>query len=222
MEGVMSMRFRTRARILTWLNTLGVLLILAAGFVSPVAAQRGDEDGIDEDLEELGVTSETSWESPQFGTEVTWGDDWEVMAESTYTSPDEFKDGLSIGTETVYLGVTVIESPGESPAEYMERLVELREDETEDFEVIDDGEDGDLAYLTSSAVSEDNLYYNVVEVTYLDEDEGLLILVEVSMWENEVEDAFELAVKDVVVDDRDPFLHYNADLVLEVIDEASN
>jgi hypothetical protein len=206
----------------TWLSTLGVLLILAAGFVSPVAAQRGDDDEGNEDLEEIGVTSETSWESPQFGTEVTWGDDWEVMAESTYTSEEEFKDGLSIGTETVYLGVTMIESPGESPAGYMERLIELREAETEGFEVIDEGEDGDLAYLTSSATSENNLYYNVVEVTYLDEDEGLLILVEVSMWEDEVEDAFAAAVDDVVVDNREPFLYYDADLVLEVIDDASN
>jgi hypothetical protein len=205
----------------TWLSTLGVLLILAASFVSPVAAQRGNEDEGSEDLEEIGVTSETSWESPQFGTEVTWGDDWEVMAESTYTSEEEFKDGLSIGTETVYLGVTVIESPGESPAGYMERLIELREDETEGFEVIDEGEDGDLAYLTSSATSENNLYYNVVEVTYLDEDEGLLILVEVSMWEDEVEDAFAAAVDDVVVDNREPFLYYDADLVLEVIDDAT-
>jgi hypothetical protein len=217
-KGVLVMRFRT----LTWLGPLCLALVLAAWM--PVhalaAAQRGDE--IDEDLEDAGVVSETAWESPQFGVEVSWDGDWEVM-DTTYTAPEDFKDGLAIGTETVYFGVTVIESVDETPAEYMERLIELREEETEDLAIVDEGEDArnDLAYLVNSAVFEENRYFNVVEVTYLDEDDGLLLLVEMSMWEDEVEDAFDDAQDDVIVDGRAPFLHYDADLVLDLIDNAN-
>jgi hypothetical protein len=196
-------------------RVLMLVCILALSSIPVTAAAQ-----IDDDLEDAGVVSETEWESPQFGTSATWGGDWTV-SDNTYTSPDEFKDGLALLTRTAYFGVTVIQSVGEDPASYQGRLVDLRSEDDEGFDIIDEDTTGDRTWLVSAAESDGAPYLTLVEIGYFDEDEDLLILVEINAWLDDAIDVYESAQEDIEVDNDEPFQVIDEDIIAEMVDIAT-
>jgi hypothetical protein len=194
-----------------------LVLLTAGSLQAPVFAQSDDEE-IDDALQDAGVVSETEWESPQFGAVVTWGGDFTVLPDeaSTYSDPENGMDALSLGTDTIYFGATYILTPDETPADYVERLIELRDDpdQVEDFELLDQGEDGDIAYVIYTGTQDGDTFVVASEVSYFDEDEGILQLVGVSAWAEEAEDAFDAVQDDVEVEGDKPFSVLDSDAVI--------
>lgn len=82
--------------------------LMAAGLSLPAAAEglkevnddrdaHDEEDEIPEEWEELGVTSEHSYESPQFGFSIEWADPWKIDdADPGESNPVEAMDSLNL------------------------------------------------------------------------------------------------------------------------------
>lgn len=204
-----------RTQVRSGARALCLGLILAISGTQPLVAAQGTTDEIDDDLADAGVISETEWESPQFGTEVTWDGDWEVL-DSTLSDPDVSKDTLELGTDSDFLIVTLVESADETPAEYFARLLELREDGVENFELLDENEADDFVAFTMLGTSDDRPFAFVGEVRYLNEADDLLILIQLTSWTEDVADAFDDAQDNITIDGDELFEQYTTDTLPEL------
>lgn len=75
---------------------------------------------VDADLAALGIVEEGLYESPQFGTEVEWSNDWDVNEDFLSSDEDEEVDnlGLAIDDGAAVLLITVFEAGDATPADY--------------------------------------------------------------------------------------------------------
>ena len=193
-------------RLQRMLAVLSLLLVSLGALPGMVSAQRGDDD-IDEDMQDAGVLSDSAWESPQFGASVTWDGDWELVddPEWTFSDPDLAMDALALGTDTLYFSVTYVESPAETPEEYMDRVVDLRLDGVEDYEEVSRDDSDEASSLVYTGTDGGDLYVAVTEVSYFDEDDGILRMAVLNAWEDEIVDGFNLAQDGIEVEGDAPF-----------------
>lgn len=202
-------------RALTW----GMIAILGSSFLPAVALAQADSDP-----EELGIVDTGEYESPQFGTEVTWTDDWEPLLDgATLTDPDIEIDQLGLTSDVGNYSAILVASNGGDAASYLDILIDFREEEMadDDFERIDQEVEGDAAWYTYSAMDpeQDRRYVVVGEIT---EDGDLLVVSEVIAWPDVLTDAFDLAQETIEIEGEPPFaVHFTTRNLPEVEEEPA-
>jgi hypothetical protein len=202
-------------RLQRLLAALSLILLSLGALPGAVGAQQGGAG--EDDVPDSGVISDTAWESPQFGAGVTWGGDFELVddPEWTFSDPDLGMDSVSLGTDTLYFSVTYISSPGETPDEYMDRVADLRADGVNAYSLVsrDANANGNVTSLIYLGDDRGDLYVAANEVTWFDEDAGILQFVVLNAWVDEAADGFAAAQDDIEVDGEAPFqLIEDADL----------
>jgi len=130
--------------------TVGLLLalLLAGLFAHPSRAAAPRDNGL---------TSDTSYESPEFNYEIEWDDPW--IADESETESSRDSDSLTLTSEGAFLSILGFEYEGD-PAEAVAVIIGSLEGNTDDFEIVDESGDDDVASaevvfdLDGTAVSE--------------------------------------------------------------------
>jgi hypothetical protein len=198
------------------LRTVLALVLVAMttiGSLSGVHAQ-------DEDLEELGLIDETTWESPQFGTEVTWDDGAFTVNEDWLSSDEEtLVDVLSLGGDgtTVEIYAVGITSTDYGASDYLADLMAFREDNLGDAgfeEVLADGDD-ETAWFAYSAAEGDDPFVALGEITFVDGE--FMHVAQLSVWLSDLEDGFPAVQDGIEVDGKEPFtLYWTEDTIADL------
>lgn len=157
-----------------WVRVIGAVLVLLA-----LAGPIGNPGRVGAQGEEDGLTSETSYESPQFGYSLEWDEAWTV--ESVLSVEAATLDTLLLASEDASLAV-VGSGDRASPADALEMFVTGREETAADLEVIDQDPEADipsatLAYTASGATGGgDGPVREYVEVRALDQPDSALTI----------------------------------------------
>jgi hypothetical protein len=168
-----------------------------------VAAEEDPKSSdIDPDLVEAGVIDEGSYESPEFGYEVTWTDGWTATEENTFTDAETSYDQLQLlsdeGWVVTFLGEDLDDS---TIAEAVEVLIEAEEENGSEI-VLDDADDEAGGYLAIIEGGDVAIY---VTVTIYDEDKMIVSALVASV--DDFGDALEGA-QDAFRVNGDPVLDY--------------
>jgi hypothetical protein len=167
----------------------------------------------------VGFTGTRTYESPQFGAEVTWEVPWESILAETFSDSDDEIDTLTIGTTRSDLVTIFASIPGQTPAESLE----LRHDELEssglfeNIEVIDEGSDDEGAYLALTVDQDDATAMVLLEAIWLDEGDSVVQIVELMTWLENMESELESARKSVSIDGVEPFRYFPTAPVREAL-----
>jgi hypothetical protein len=197
----------------TW-ESLDLVLLVGLPILSGITADdvleeldlggSGDKktSDIDPDLVEAGVIDEGTYESPEFGYEVTWTDGWSVTEENTFTDAETSYDQLQLlsdeGWVVTFLGEDLDDS---TIAEAVEVLIEAEEENGSEI-VLDDADDEAGGYLAIIEGGDVAIY---VTVTIYDEDKMIVSALVASV--DDFGDALEGA-QDAFRVNGDPVLDY--------------
>jgi hypothetical protein len=164
------------SRTLLALTAVCLLLALGAGR-RPLAAQ-GD-----------GLIGDDAYESPNFGYELEWSNDWQVDEESTVS--DENGDSLTLLGEAAY--VVVLGVAFEGPAsDATAAIVGSRQEGGAEVEVLDEGSGDDLAYAVIGYELDGTSYGEYVEARTVDSGVAVVSLTTtVDVFEEQVSLALE-------------------------------
>lgn len=146
-----------------------VLLVLLGVFAPafPVAAQD----------EEDGLLSATEYESPQFGHSVEWDDSWTADEIGTISSEDGGFDLLVLSGFPAIFQVYAAPADGITANEQIENSIETYTEEAEDFKVINQAGDEDLAAAVVEYDLIGDLVRDLTEVRMVDGGDTLLTVV---------------------------------------------
>lgn len=203
--------FRVPFRLRRGLRSVLLALLIVSPARAVAVAQSVDDS--EEELEALGVVSETAWESPQYGFRIEWTDDWTVATDGrTVSDTDGGVDTLTINREDVTLAVTYIRSLDETPEDYMQRSLDLWEvsGNTEAFDLIEQGVANEIAYMMYTGGVDDETFAVLGEVRVADAEDSVLVLVVLTTEEGEEEVAsgLEWVLDDIEVDREPAFQLY--------------
>jgi hypothetical protein len=171
------------------------------------------EDDVDEtpsddaELEDLGLIGAREYESPQFGSTVSWSRDWELGEDLLVSDPAGLTDRL--GLKHADLEATLFVSFFDGSEISIDDWVTAFEDNVAQndlpVEVFDQAIEDDAAVIFYSYEIDDELQYGLIEV-YFDASEDVLVVVEILGAERDVAEAFDAAQEDVNVDGEAPFV----------------
>lgn len=192
----------------TGLITRTIVIASVALVLAPWAGGTGIALAQTDEQEEAGLTSETSYESPEFGFEVEWDDPWEVGDDFPTTErggPDQL---VLYGEprEEMRDQITVFAvASEESPDDLLESVTGDRlddEDEYPDAELVEEHYDAEPPSATISWLFEGDRLIQTTEVRVIEEGESVLV---VEHWvpEEDFDDAF-AEINEVVSLDGDP------------------
>jgi hypothetical protein len=179
---------------------VGSLLLISLMVPFTVAAQP------DDDLEDRGFVDDTTWESPAFGTEITWDRPWEADTDATTVADDG--EHLPLLGDGYYLDVYLFAAFEETVPQYTERLIDLR---------VEDWKDGDFALI---ALEGDDEEWSAFAYTFEDQGVSWIGLIEITLVDDafltvqfvtpldDLDDAFETTMDTVEVDGDAPFVHH--------------
>jgi hypothetical protein len=140
---------------------------------------------IDPDLVEAGVIDEGSYESPEFGYEVTWTDEWTATEENTFTDAETSYDQLQLLSDEGWVVTFIGEDlDGLTIEESVDILIEAEEESDSEI-VLDDADDeaggylailegGDVAiYVTVTLYDDDKMIVSALVASVVDFDDAL-------------------------------------------------
>jgi hypothetical protein len=162
-------------------------------------------DGRDDtvDLEDIGVVEDGLYESPNYGYEVEWTDDWTVDAENS-ASEDTYDFVQFISEDGYALSITGQElDRGDSIPDYVDRLLDNEEDEYNTDIVLDEADEEEGGYL-GVYETEDGVELVVYSATWMHDDD-LIVTVILIAPPDEFEDALD-AAQDAFSVDGEPVL----------------
>ena len=167
----------------------------------------GDESSPDSDLSDLGIIDEGTYESPQFGVELTWPTEWEPAVESISSSEADGFDQITVYNadldSTFYLSVFSIDEV--TLDAWSSSFQDLADDDASGIEILDSStENGTEVVLYRSEIGNDT-WYGLIEVSE-DEANEALIVAEVSGSQENVADAFDSIQTGIEINGDVPFL----------------
>lgn len=149
----------------------------------------GREDAVD--LEDIGVVEDGLYESPNYGYEVEWTDDWTVDAENS-ASEATYDFVQFIGEDGYVLSITGQElERADSIPDYVDRLLDTEEEEYNTDILLDDADEEEGGYL-GVYETEDGVELVVYSATWM-HDDGLIVTVILIAPPDEFEDALDAA-----------------------------
>ena len=153
---------------------------------------------------ELGLVGPMSYQSPQFGFEITWTDAWEADPSSMESNPEIALDRLSIVSGTARFQAFYVAAEGETAGEYAERFIEFRLSGDPSMAIVGTGDRRGvywIAYTTESAGTE---VRGVVEIT-LAGDGTAIQVVEIMDHAGEFDRVFSDSLESIEVEGEGPF-----------------
>jgi hypothetical protein len=195
-----------------------VLLVLCIVFVSAPQVSAGQSDP---DPEELGIVSDTEWESPQFGTTIEWSENWEPQFDGlTYSNLDDEIDGLSLLGEHGVYNAAVLGIRDETIESYRDFLLSFREEANADFEfeLIESGDTDDTSYFAYTAIQDDKEFTVLVEVFYLPDE--LIGYSELLGWTFNLPELFDDIQAGIAIDGETPFGYYFTEETIPIDPDA--
>jgi hypothetical protein len=173
-----------------------------AGCVAMIAG-RGRTLAQDQDAP--GLTSASSWESPQFGNTVVWSGTWTTDDDNTMSDEGNLLDRLTIVDDNgTILVVMFIEAGEETAADYAGRLVRYRHVTDPDAAIAWNEGDRDAATLLyRSRVGRQDVV-SIIDIR-LSEDKGVLRVVEMVSYLSGAEAAFARVQAEVAIDEDTPY-----------------
>jgi hypothetical protein len=162
-------------------------------------------DGRDDtvDLEDIGVVEDGLYESPNYGYEVEWTDDWTVDAENS-ASEDTYDFVQFISEDGYALSITGQElERNDSIPDYVDRLLGNEEEEYNTDILLDESDEEEGGYL-GVYETEDGVELAVYSATWMHDDD-LIVTVILIAPPDEFEDALD-AAQDAFSVDGEPVL----------------
>ena len=185
--------------------------------VDPDAVDPGADEPEPESIS--GLIDEHSYEGPQFGAEVTWDEPWIADTESTFSQASSETEVLALDTSNASFFIIFAANPGDSPADALENRYAQIEDvgAFDDLEIIDEGTEGDITYLAATGDQENVTAMIVLEASWLDEEESVMQVVELTAWIEGIEAEFESAQEAVEINGDEPFKYFPSEPMTDEI-----
>jgi hypothetical protein len=165
-----------------------------------------DEESTGDDLADLGIIDEGTYESPQYGVELTWPSDWEPAEDAISSSEADGFDQLTVVNAELdsafYLSVFSIDAV--TPVSWSESFQDLAEDEDNGIEILDSSTGNGTEVVLYRTEIGNETWYGLIEV-YEDETNDALVVAEVSGSEENVAAAFESVQDDMELNGDAPF-----------------
>lgn len=147
-----------------------LLLGLSPAFASPFVATAAASTSASQTSSDNGLTSDTTYESPQFGYTVAWKTPWETRARNVTSNPGGF-DALTLRDGGNYLRITG-RSGDDDPATVLDDSIALEMGNATDAEVV--SESTDSSPMTATLRVRTNTI--VIEVVELPENGALAVI----------------------------------------------
>jgi hypothetical protein len=161
----------------------------------------------DADLEDLGLTGTGEYESPQYGSIVEWGSDWEVAEDLLESDTGEEIDRMALNSAELEstLFVSFFDAEAIGAADWVAGLKDNVEENNLEVDFIEEAITDEEAYIFYSQEIEGHVEYGLIEVR-ADSTGDVLLVVEIIGTEADFDAAFESAQDDVVVDGDTPYI----------------
>ncbi len=182
-------------------------------------ADEGDDEGVDDqaggDLADLGVVEEGLYESPQFGTEVEWSNDWTPNPELVSSNEDDEVDNLGLNNEGGALVlVTIFEAGDATPEDFAiswESDDFLEENASSEAEVLlADSNDDESAVLIADTLEDGGEVWALRQAYSLDGGDTIAIVLMLSLAED-FPDNLEQAQDGIGIDGEDALSLFSID-----------
>ena len=188
---------RDHHRLFARVTALAVLLLgLSPAFASPFVATATAATAANQASggDNNGLTSDTTYESPQFGYAVVWDAPWETRARNVTSNPGGF-DALTLRDGSNYLRLTG-RSGDDDPATVLDDSIALEMGNATDAEVI--SESTDSSPMTATLRVRTNTV--LIEIVELPED-GALVVVTLSTHSENFDDVLATTQNVVTLND---------------------
>jgi hypothetical protein len=153
---------------------------------------------------ELGLVGSMSYQSPQFGFEITWTDAWQADLSSMESNPEIALDRLSIVSGTARFQAFYVAAEGETAGEYAERFLEFRLSGDPSMEIVGTGDRRGVYWIAYTSESAGTDVKGVVEIT-LAGDGTAIQVVEIMDHAAEFERVFSDSQESIEVEGEGPF-----------------
>lgn len=140
-----------------------------------------DDDDVDGELAALGLVDDGLYESPQFGVEVEWSNDWELNLELLSSNEDNEVDNLGLNNDGGALVLVTIFEAGEATPEdfaaYWQSDDFLEENASDDVEILmADSSRGESAVLISDTFDDGDEFWALRQAYSLDGGDTIAIV----------------------------------------------
>jgi hypothetical protein len=153
---------------------------------------------------ELGLVGPMAYQSPQFGFEITWSDDWAADLSSMESNAEIALDRLSIVSGTARFQAFYIAAEGETAGEYAERFLEFRLSGDPSMEIVGMGDRRGVYWIAYTFDAAGTEVKGAVEIS-LAGDGSAIQVVEIMDHAAQFETVFSASQESIAVEGAVPF-----------------
>jgi hypothetical protein len=156
------------------------------------------------DYADIGLVGPTSYQSPQFGFQITWDGTWDADPDSMESNPGIALDRLSIVSGTARFQVFYFAAEGETAAEYAARFMDFRLSGEPTMEVVTSGDRRGVVWIAYTFESRGQVASGIVEISLAGDGTALQVVELIDVPES-FESAFSSSMSSIQVEGEAPF-----------------